>query len=616
MSGGANAAWRARIRADRYLCTRVAKAARDRGLVTVQSGAEVVFWSWDVTSGKLTPTGISTDGYTDSAWLAADGRALFRLADRGGDETGHVHRIELDERDPTASIDLTPKLPDYSLRGGDCSMDGRRVVFAAVNGDGFHLIASRADGAAPPQVAFRSHNEAWQPHVSSDAALASIDTTDHNPGVRRFGVTVIDLTTHDVVGTLTDSGGGDVTAVAFAPGAGDRRLLLNIAAAPSGLHRPAVWDPGSGRIVDVRTPWDDEDVEIIALDWSPDGVALLLGVQRYAEQELATHDLATAQTRRLELANGSFWLPFIRSSAFGTDGAILVSAETSATSLRVLRQEPTGAARRVLDSPPAPVGRPAHSVAFSGADGTVVQAWLIRPERHGPHPAVVSMHGGPHWFAPDAYNPEGQAWVDHGFAYLELNYRGSTGRGTAYAEQIWGRIGELELADMAAVHAYLVGEGISSPGQIFLTGTSYGGFLTLHGLGRQPELWAGGFASVAIADWHATYQQTSPALQAAIANWFGGPPERQAERYKRSSPITYAANVRAPLVILQGTNDTRTPPGQMRAYETLMRDLGKDITVEWFDSGHGLSGTAFMEHVLELYTAKAESALRAAAKSS
>ena len=67
---------------------------------------------------------------------------------------------------------------------------------------------------------------------------------------------------------------------------------------------------------------------------------------------------------------------------------------------------------------------------------------------------------------------------------------------------------------------------------------------------------------------------------------FGGPPDEYPERYRDASPITYVDDVAAPILVLQGANDTRCPPGQFRAYEHAARAAGKTIEVEWFEAGH------------------------------
>ena len=93
---------------------------------------------------------------------------------------------------------------------------------------------------------------------------------------------------------------------------------------------------------------------------------------------------------------------------------------------------------------------------------------------------------------PDAFSAQSQAWLDHCFAFLTINYRGSTTFGREFQEQIWGDLGHWEVGDVVAAREWLVREGIAEPGRIFLTGRAYGGYLTLQALGKAPDLWAGG----------------------------------------------------------------------------------------------------------------------------
>jgi dipeptidyl aminopeptidase/acylaminoacyl peptidase len=126
---------------------------------------------------------------------------------------------------------------------------------------------------------------------------------------------------------------------------------------------------------------------------------------------------------------------------------------------------------------------------------------------------------------------------------------------------------------------------------VFLTGGSYGGYLTLLGLGRLPELWAGGIAIVAIADWRLMYDDQAETLRRYQVALFGGAPDEKPAEHERASPISYADRVRAPVLVIQGENDTRCPARQMRVYEEKMLELGKDIEILWFDAGHGSFAT-------------------------
>jgi dipeptidyl aminopeptidase/acylaminoacyl peptidase len=107
------------------------------------------------------------------------------------------------------------------------------------------------------------------------------------------------------------------------------------------------------------------------------------------------------------------------------------------------------------------------------------------------------------------------------------------------------------------------------------------------GLGKRPELWAGGMAEIAIADWAIQYEDTAGTLRGLQVALFGGTPQEKPEQYAASSPITYAEQIAAPVLVIQGRNDTRCPARPMEMYEARLRALGKQIEVEWFDSGHG-----------------------------
>ena len=83
----------------------------------------------------------------------------------------------------------------------------------------------------------------------------------------------------------------------------------------------------------------------------------------------------------------------------------------------------------------------------------------------------------------------------------------------------------------------LVEKNIAKADAVFLTGWSYGGYLTLLGLGKAPELWAGGMAGVALADWVMNYEDSAETLRGYQVSLFGGTPEEKMEQYRISSPI-------------------------------------------------------------------------------
>jgi dipeptidyl aminopeptidase/acylaminoacyl peptidase len=243
--------------------------------------------------------------------------------------------------------------------------------------------------------------------------------------------------------------------------------------------------------------------------------------------------------------------------------------------------------RTILASGEVPPGHAFRSVSFPTTDGTAhLQAWLGVPAGDGPYPVILETHGGPTAATFPNFNAQAQAFIDAGYAFLSLNYRGSTTFGREFEHAIWGRLGELEIEDMAAARTWLIDNNVAIPDRILLTGWSYGGFLTLLGLGRQPDLWAGGMAGVAIADWTMNYEDSSDLLRSYQRMLFNGGPEERGEAMRTGSPLTYVDDVRAPVLIIQGRNDTRTPARPIERYVERLEARGHPIEIEWFDAGH------------------------------
>ncbi len=120
-----------------------------------------------------------------------------------------------------------------------------------------------------------------------------------------------------------------------------------------------------------------------------------------------------------------------------------------------------------------------------------------------------------------------------------------------------------------------------------LTGGSWGGYLTLLGLGVQPERWTCGVAAVPVADYLAAYEDEMEPLRAFDRSLFGGSPEEVPERYEASSPLTHVDAVRAPVLVLAGANDPRCPIRQVDNWLAAAEAGGKDVETYRFDAGHG-----------------------------
>ena len=587
------ALWKERYRASGIWWAQIARREPSRGLtVSTRTGAPQLY-AWTVDTGELRQLTHRPDG-AFSGLLSPDGSYVYYLRDEQGSETGHYMRVPWEGGDEQ---DITPDMPPYAaLYRCAVSDAGNRFAFTPTEPDGFPLytLDLHPDGTVSgPRELYRSPKLIDDAALSYGGEMAAVATTEFAEA-RQYSLLVFDLADGRRVAELSDVPYGSIRALMFSPLQGDFRLLAM--ADRSGYNRPFIWDPRSGERTELGLGELEGDVE--PADWSLDGKRILLLQTHRAVRQLFIYNLETGTLARLRHPGGTYDNP-----RFGLDGQVL-ALWTDSTHLPqvVALDAETGQSRMLLAAGEPPLATPLTSITFRSSDGAEIQGWLGLPEGDGPFPTILSIHGGPHLSMPEFYDPEAQAWLDHGYAFLTINYRGSTTFGREFKEKIWGDLGHWELEDMVAARDWLVQQGVARPDAILVTGASYGGYLTLMALGKRPDLWAGGMALVATADFMDEYYQGTDWSRGYLTAMMGGTPEEKPEQYAASSPISYIEQVRAPLLVIQGRNDIRCPPRQMERYAEKMQALGKPFEIDWFDAGHGPieidEWIAFQERIL------------------
>lgn len=577
-----HAVWKQRFRAPVVLGTQIAPANPTRGLAVGNATGTYQLYAWDVPSDTLRllterPTGIIL------AELSGDGRYVYYLDDQLGNEVGHLVRIPFENGAPH---DLTPDLPPYSCWAFASNGSGSHLGFTAADHEGFraYSLETNADGdIGARRCLFHSRKLAIGPMHSYDGTVAIVVTTER-ANMQHYNLLAFDTVTGAQIAELWDGPGISMEPSGFAPKPGDLRLLGT--STRSGVKRPFMWDLRTLTRHDIDCA--SLAGEVVPVDWSPDGTRVLLCHFAKAVQHLYLYNVATGALKQLRHPSGTYAF-FPRSGTyFGPNGEIFAQWQDAAhpPQLIALDGETGTKTRTLLTAGEVPPGQAWTSIAFASSDGQMIQGWLGQPEGPGPFPTILHTHGGPETVTTEVYGPVSQAWMDHGFAILTINYRGSTTFGREFQEKIWGDVGHWEMEDVASARRWLVREGIAHPDQIFLTGWSYGGYNTLMGLGKWSDLWAGGMAGIAISDWAMMYEDSADTLKGYLVALFGGTPQEKAEQYRLSSPITYADRVKAPVLIIQGRNDTRTPARPIEVYEQKLKTLGKSVEVHWFDAGH------------------------------
>lgn len=588
--------WEARFRAPRTLWVRMASRRPERAIACSNVSGVFQIHRWHVGEAVGEPLSAFPTGKSD-AWISPDGEWVVWHADRAGGELGHFVAVPWSGGQP---IDLTPDLPHYaSFAAGfgpdgsfGCSIIGRDRVQL-----GLAAFPPKADTA--PLLLDPGPGFVFGVAPGPDGTVAYSTTAGR--GLQTV-LRVIDRATGQARFEL-DHAPGAISVLAYADSG---RLVASTSR--SGPERPLVVE-ADGSVRDYSL--EDEPGDLTPVSITSDGrTVLLVGAYRTVER-LVMLDVDSGEVHTLSGITGDLnsWANGAGTFLRG-DGTVVVTREDATMLPEVLLVDPRDGTvlETLIPTTPVPASCPFRSLDVPTTDGATAQGWLATPAGTGPFPTILDVHGGPQAHELDRFYPQAQAWLDRGFAFFTLNYRGSTGFGREYEQAIWGQVGRCELDDMVAAREVLVRAGIADPERIVLHGGSYGGYLTLFGLGRRPELWAGGVAYVAIADWRLLYEE-SESLRDYQSALFGGTPDERPELFAEASPVTYVEGLRAPLLIMQGRNDSRCPARQMEDYVARAERLGKDVTIDWFDAGHGHGATetriewcrrsiAFVERVL------------------
>ncbi|MDT7581027.1 MAG: hypothetical protein QOK35_2291 [Pseudonocardiales bacterium] len=585
--------WRARFTATRMSRPHWARDAPDRNVYTSNATGTTEVYVWDRVTGTHRQVTDRRSG-THLAELPPDGEAVWWFADTDGDEFGHWVAEPFAGRAPDAG----PTCPVPGVEDGyPAGLEiGRRLIAAGTSTDeGTRIwLAGRGDpgrdGTAhgrPARVVYAHAEDAGVGALSDDETLLAISHSEHgdsrHPAVRviRTGEGGEDPggAEGSVVAEKSDGPGLGLTPLTFAPVPGDQRLLL--LHERRGREELLIWDVAADTETELAI---DLPGEVVA-DFTPDGRALLVWHTHAARTRLHRYDLASGVLTALDTAPGC-----VGSADVRPDGTVEYSCSSAAQPPTVRALHPDGTDRVLLTPPgdPAPGSVPVEDLWVDGPGGRV-HALVARPgDVDGPAPAVVSLHGGPHAADEDRFSAFRALWVDAGFVVVEVNYRGSTGYGSAWRDAIEGRPGLTELEDVAAVLDACVAAGTVDPARVVVEGWSWGGYLALLAAGTQPERWVGTLAGVPVADYLTAYADEMEQLRAFDRALFGGSPEAKPEVYRASSPLTYVGEVTAPVLVLAGENDPRCPIRQVDTYLAALATAGTvPYEVSRFDAGHG-----------------------------
>lgn len=213
-------------------------------------------------------------------------------------------------------------------------------------------------------------------------------------------------------------------------------------------------------------------------------------------------------------------------------------------------------------------------------------------------PLMVRCHGGPSAATNTALELKYQFWTSRGFAVVDVNYRGSTGYGRAYRRSLYGHWGVKDVADAVNAVDYLVKQGKVNGQQLFISGSSAGGFTVLSALTFY-EKFSAGASYYGIGDLHAIMDDTHK-FEARYGDQLIGPYATHAQAYTERSPLFSVARLNCPVIFFQGLDDKIVPPNQARKMVAALQAKGiQQSLYEFAGEAHGFRKQATIATTLK-----------------
>jgi len=476
---------------------------------------------------------VEMEGQAAIADVPEDGESLLVGSTRDGQM--NLYRVDLETGEPT-------KLTDYERAVGAAaeSPSGDRIAYATNETDVYENMdayVADADGSNPRVLSVGDEGAETAP-VDWGPEGQRLLLTDNSADLSRAGI--YDLETDEV----TWYGGQyEESPEFFLPG-GERFVAVRTREA---AKMPVVYDVDAGESRELDLPEGVAGFGMLGgervLD---DDRVLVVHTTPIHRTDLLAYDLAADGVETLKAADhGSF-----------DPEADFVDAE-------YVTFESDG----VPETRQAAVDHdPYETIEIGG---------LFYDSGQRPSPLIVNPHGGPRAQDTKSFGLYTQFLLDRGYSVLQVNYRGSAGRGREFARALYDDWGGAEQGDILTGAEYVLDRyEFLDDDRVAVFGGSYGGFSAYWQLVQYPDFYDAGVAWIGLTDLRLMYEETMPHFKTELMEKNVGTPEENADLYDERSPIEYVDTLDAPICILHGVNDRRVPVSQARIFREALEDRG------------------------------------------
>nr|MBA3914961.1 S9 family peptidase [Terriglobales bacterium] len=388
----------------------------------------------------------------------------------------------------------------------------------------------------------------------------------------------------------------------------DGKTLVITSNAGNGYENAGLLDIASKKIT-----WLTQDRwEVSGGGFSPDGKLVLWTANVDGNTDIYMHEIASGKTSALPLPPGVN-APGGAESPFSRDGSRLLYYHNGPThpndvwtyNLRDAKSQQVTQSL-VAGVQPAQLVEPSL-VHYPSKDGKwTISALVYMPDnlpRQAISPAIVYVHGGPTAQTMNSFNKFIQYIVNQGYVVIAPNYRGSTGFGQEFQQANLFDMGGGDLQDVLDAADWIKKTGYVDPKKLILMGGSYGGYMTMMGVSKAPDLWAAGVPIVPFVNYFTEIENEDPLLREMDLATMGDPIKNKALYHDRS-PIFFVDQIKAPLFLLAGGNDPRCPKSEAQQVVDSIKKRNGVVEYKVYENeGHGF---ARVENQIDAYKRVAE----------
>jgi dipeptidyl aminopeptidase/acylaminoacyl peptidase len=559
--------------------------SKDEKQILINSNETGIFNAYAIPVGGGKPVAMtrsSTDSTYGVAYFHNDDRILF-TRDKGGDEKNHLFVRELDgaEKDLTPGDTLKASFEGWRPDGGafyvttnerdpkvfdmyryDAKTYERVMIYenktgmnpSAISRDEKWLALSKPITTSDVDVYLYNMGNKTAKHITPHGAPASFNASTFDPDSKRL--------------FLTSNASGEFSAI----------YTYDLASGKLALHEKADW-------------------EMVGTEYSRDGRFRISAVNQDGSTGIRVVEGPDEKPVALPKLPGGE----MRDTTFSASGRLMayyVNGDRSPNNLFVhdFKTKQTRQLTQSLNKEIDPNELvEAEVVRFKSFDGTVIPSIYFRPKGASAGskvPAVVFVHGGPGGQTRRGYSALIQYLVNHSYAVLGINNRGSSGYGKSFFAADDRKHGREPLWDCIEAKTYLASLGYIDPQRIGIMGGSYGGYMVLSAMAFRPEAFKVGIDIFGVSNWIRTLESIPPYWEdqrKALYNEIGDP-VKEKEYLTATSPLFHAKEIRMPLMVIQGANDPRViKPESDEIVEAVRKNNVPVEYVVFADEGHGFS---------------------------